>query len=1019
MKPHRPLPVRRALSAALALLTCAVARAGVTVTQNTGPGATSWPGTPLLSTVSNPASQLIVGESFGGATSYTQTFTIPAPNNYTLQTICLYAGGGSGTSATATLRVNLFDLGGRIAPNPSSYAPGVNLLGGGSGLPITYTYQPNGVLRLDFSGADNVQLLAGHMYAFELAGVSGTTPMNWIRTTADTFAGGAAYRNRSWINGSNARDFGLALYGPINTDPVPPAECTVNGGVTRQQIDGFGAGAVFLDAGLDPLTDAWMDALFGTGTNQMGLTLIRLRISPYHDWNTAILDGQKAHQRGVRILATPWTPPAAMKDNNNTVHGSLLPSQYGAFVDWLNEFTDTMAANGAPVSVVSVQNEPDFDPDYEGCTWTAAQFQTFFRDFAGGIKAPVMMPESFSFNQAVSNATLNDPAAAANVDVVGGHLYGATIQDYPLAHALGKHTWMTEFLVNDQTIASAIETGRQISDCLSVANMSAYIWWKTIGNANGLLNASGVLQRRAYVMAQFSRFVRPGDFRVDVGSNTGPMGISAFRDPVSGRFAIVAVNSTTVAVPQRFTVTGLAASSVTPWVTSASQSLEPQSPVALGAGVFEYTLAPLSIVTFAGTETPVITNDPAASATYGEAFSLQITATHAPDLYAATGLPPGLSIDPATGLISGTPGAAGDYLATVTASNAGGSDTLELALTVVKANASITLAGLSSLYDGTPRSVTAATNPGGLTVVLAYNGQPEAPILPGVYTVVASIDDPNHVGSTTATLVVDITAQVRHFSALDGGLDGSIQVLTAEDATLNGKAWVSGDLLVPGSPEMRINGHPTFGGVLDTTGAAEPALQTVTLNGGAVLRHLVRRVDPLSLPVVSAPPQPTGSRSVVLNRPGDSAGDFSTLRDLTLNGAAGQVALPPGTYGSITVNGTSGLILGIAGGTEPAAYNLQALTLNGRCRIELAGPVVLTLAQGLSIPSGVTVSDHPVDGLSLRLASGGLTLDGKGSFVASVTAPGGAVTLNGSAALRGLVKADRLIVNGNAVLETP
>src|SRR5262249_22703912 len=153
---------------------------------------------------------------------------------------------------------------------------------------------------------------------------------------------------------------------------------------------------------------------------------------------------------------------------------------------------------------------------YESARWNAAQFDTFFHDFASGVKAPMMMPESFRYDQSISNQTLNDPVAAANVAFVGGHLYGASIQDYPLAHSLGKHTWMTEYLVNDQTITAAMDTAQQISDTLTTANMSGYIWWKTIGNANGLLDASGNLQRRAYVMAQFSKFALPGDMRIDV-----------------------------------------------------------------------------------------------------------------------------------------------------------------------------------------------------------------------------------------------------------------------------------------------------------------------------------------------------------------------------------------------------------------------------------------------------------------------------------------------------------------------
>ena len=384
---------------------------------------------------------------------------------------------------------------------------------------------------------------------------------------------------------------------------VAAETCTVNAAATNQKIDGFGAGVVFLNNGIERLTDAQMDLLYGTTDTQAGLTLLRVRIAPDGDNTNNLLDAQKAHARGARILATPWTPPAAMKDNNSTIQGSLLPSQYGAFVTYLNNYASYMAANNAPLAVISLQNEPDWAATYESCLWTAEQFRTFCRDFAGAITVPVMMPESLNFSPALSDPTVNDLVAVGHIDYVGGHLYGATIRDYPLARSRGLPLWMTEFLLNDQTIESAVATGRQISDCLSVGNMSAYIWWKCIGDANGLLNAAGVPQPRSCVMAQFSRFVRPGDFRVDVPANSGPLGITAFKDAPSGRFAIVAVNHTTSPVTQTFNLQGVTLANVTPYVTSATQSLESQTPVAVNNSTFTYVVPATSVVTFPGVGT--------------------------------------------------------------------------------------------------------------------------------------------------------------------------------------------------------------------------------------------------------------------------------------------------------------------------------------------------------------------------------------------------------------------------------
>src|SRR5881394_1363402 len=92
--------------------------AGVTVIQNSSPGATSWPGSPLVSTVSNPSIEATVAESFnggGGNTNLSQTFTITT-TNYTLQSISLFAGAGTGTGAGTNLLLRLYDLGIQTAP---------------------------------------------------------------------------------------------------------------------------------------------------------------------------------------------------------------------------------------------------------------------------------------------------------------------------------------------------------------------------------------------------------------------------------------------------------------------------------------------------------------------------------------------------------------------------------------------------------------------------------------------------------------------------------------------------------------------------------------------------------------------------------------------------------------------------------------------------------------------------------------------------------------------------------------
>ena len=73
-----------------------------------------------------------------------------------------------------------------------------------------------------------------------------------------------------------------------------------------------------------------------------------------------------------------------------------------------------------------------------------------------------------------------------------------------------------------------------------------------------------------------------------------------------------------------------------------------------------------------GVQMPLISSAVTASGGVGQAFSYQITASNSPVNYGASGLPPGVSVNTSTGLVSGTPTIAGTYTTTVMATNAGG-----------------------------------------------------------------------------------------------------------------------------------------------------------------------------------------------------------------------------------------------------------------------------------------------------------------------------------------------------------
>ena len=111
-----------------------------------------------------------------------------------------------------------------------------------------------------------------------------------------------------------------------------------------------------------------------------------------------------------------------------------------------------------------------------------------------------------------------------------------------------------------------------------------------------------VVTKRLWAMGNFSKFVRPGYYMIGATNNpSSGVYVTAYKDPGSGKFAIVAINNGSSSKSMSFTLNGFTTSSVTPWVTSASSDLAQQSPIASSGGAFDATLAGKSITTFVGT----------------------------------------------------------------------------------------------------------------------------------------------------------------------------------------------------------------------------------------------------------------------------------------------------------------------------------------------------------------------------------------------------------------------------------
>jgi hypothetical protein len=258
---------------------------------------------------------------------------------------------------------------------------------------------------------------------------------------------------------------------------------------------------------------------------------------------------------------------------------------------------------------------------------------------------------------------------------------------------------------------------------------------------------------------------------------------------------------------------------------------------------------------------------------------------------------------------------------------------------------------------------------------------------------------------------------VRHAFELNGSnrIEGSVQILTGEAMRLTGNAIVTGDLLVPGTPSVQFGGNPSYGGTLQGAGSTSPTNYSILGDGSFSLRHVVLRTNPVAMPVVVPPPLPAGTRNVTLSSATDSAGNFATLRNLTIGGSAGNVVVPPGTYGNFSISGKNSVTLGVAGATQPAVYNFQALAFTGNEDLRIVGPVVVTVNSAVTCGGRVGSLANP-GWLKLRIASGNLTLSGNNTLYAEVVVPNGTVRFNGNSELVGSLTCDRLVLLGNNLL---
>ena len=329
---------------------------------------------------------------------------------------------------------------------------------------------------------------------------------------------------------------------------------------------------------------------------------------------------------------------------------------------------------------------------------------------------------------------------------------------------------------------------------------------------------------------------------------------------------------------------------------------------------------------------PVIGSALTATAATGAAFSYTITASNSPTSFSATGLPSGLALNAATGVISGTAIATGTSTVTLSAGNAGGTGTATLTLTVSlgapiigSATAASAIVGIGFSYTITasniPTSFSATGLPSGLTLNAATGVISGTAMATGTSTVTLGAGNAAGTSTATLTLTVNPPPPVIISAATATGISGAAfsYAITASNSPTNfGAAGLPSGLSVNGTTGL-ISGATTAIG----TSLVILRANNITATGTA----------PLMLTINMPAPAITSTLTATATN-GEGFSYQITASNIPTSYSA--MGLPMG----LTVNGTTGWISGTTTATGTNDVTISAINLGG------TGSAVLALVVG-------------------------------------------------------------------------
>ncbi len=308
-----------------------------------------------------------------------------------------------------------------------------------------------------------------------------------------------------------------------------------------------------------------------------------------------IKQAMTAAKGNLTLYASPWSPPAWMKDNNSMLHGGKLkPAFYKSWANYYVKFLEAYKKAGIPIWALSIQNEPMAKQTWESCYYSGTDERDFIKNFLGPAISHSAFPKTkiiaWDHNRDLlyqrASTVLNDPEAAKYVWGIGFHWYedwtgGGKIFDnvrrvheaYPNTHLIFTEGCAERFMkdqIMDWKWGEAY--GRNM---ISDFNNGTVAWtdWNILLDEQGGPNHAGnfcfapvhadtkngtlTYLNSFYYIGHFSKFIRPGAKRIISSSSRGQLLTTAFRN-TDGKIVVVVMNQSGEKLPYRIWMNGKA-----------------------------------------------------------------------------------------------------------------------------------------------------------------------------------------------------------------------------------------------------------------------------------------------------------------------------------------------------------------------------------------------------------------------------------------------------------------------------